>query len=232
MHSLTVWRIALDPPVNLDACLAVLDAEERTRAKRFRYAEHRRRFIVSHAAVRQILAQWLGQSAPSLRFIRNAYGKPQLDLANGPLFSLSHSHERALCVVANAAVIDEIGIDIEWQRSLAHADLARRFFSADEAAALDALPAAERQDAFFACWTRKEAYIKAKGLGLSLPLDAFAVTVAPHQAPALQSSRHDPADVGRYRFWEIPVPADYRAVLAYCGDAVTTPRVCDWMFCQ
>jgi 4'-phosphopantetheinyl transferase len=214
-----VWRIALDAPADLSACMAVLDTEEQVRANRFRFAEHRRRFIVAHAAVRCILARHLASTANSLRFAHNPHGKPLLSTPDGsaPVFSLSHSHEMALCALAPPG--GELGIDLEWQRDVSHTELAQRFFAPEEATALHALPATEQASGFFTCWTRKEAYIKAKGLGLSLPLASFVVSVNPASPPVLLTSTHDPSDVGRMQFWEVPVPAGYRAVLAYRGPA-------------
>lgn len=221
-----VWRISLSAPGDPEALSAVLDADERARAERFRFDKHRRRFIVAHAAVRGILGLQLGLAPGALQFAKNAHGKPFLRGEGVPVFSLSHSHEMALCAVAACG---ELGADIEWHRQLAHDDLAQRFFAEDEAAALGALAEEDQAAGFFACWTLKEAYIKAKGLGLSLPLHSFSVTTHPRQAPLLLSSRHDPADVGRCRFWEIPVAAGYRAALAYCGDAAV-PHHLDWKF--
>lgn len=222
-----MWRIGLSAPSDLDVLFDLLDADEQARAERFRFAQHSRRFIVAHAAVRCILAQRLAAAPGELRFSRNAHGKPFLSSHGGLLFSLSHSHELALCALA---VSGELGVDVEWRRHLKHGDLARRFFAADEAAGLAGLAEEDQVAGFFACWTCKEAYVKAKGLGLSLPLHAFSVTTHPRQAPALLSSRHDPADVGPYRFWEIPVAPGYHAVLAYRGEAAAAPVCRDWQF--
>jgi 4'-phosphopantetheinyl transferase len=221
--SIDVWRIALSPATDLDASFALLDAEEQVRAQRFRFPEHRRRFIVAHAAVRRILAQRLDSTPAAIEYVRNVHGKPFLKDRAAPVFSLSHSHELALCAVAGAG---ELGVDIEHCRELQHADLAQRFFSADEANALAALPADHQADGFFACWSRKEAYIKAKGLGLSLPLDAFAVSI--DEEAVLRYSHHDPEDETRCRLWEVPVALGYRAALVYCGDAVVDYVCRDW----
>ncbi|MDD5176975.1 MAG: 4'-phosphopantetheinyl transferase superfamily protein [Sterolibacterium sp.] len=131
----------------------------------------------------------------------------------------------ALCAVVGAG---ELGVDIEWCRELPYDNLARRFFAPDESTSLKALAEEDRVAGFFSCWTRKEAYIKAKGLGLSLPLRSFSVTTCPRQVPALLSSQHEPSDVGRYRFWEVPVAPGYRAALAYRGNESEPPRYIDW----
>lgn len=224
-RDIAVWRIDLSFAGDLTAWYEVLDTDEQVRADRFRFAEHRRRFIVAHAAVRSILSTRLGLDPKDIRFDTGSHGKPFLAGRDSPLFSLSHSHEMALCAVVDAG---ELGVDIEWCRELPHADLARRFFSPEEAAALELLPEVERQKGFFACWTSKEAYIKAKGLGLSLPLDSFVVVADPCLAPGLLSSRHEPSDVGPYCFWEVPVLPGYRAALAYRGDDTIGPCYIDW----
>lgn len=231
-RAIDVWRIALAPAADWAAdwtttYSALLSAGERARAERFRFTEHRRRFIVAHAAVRFILAQRTGIAPAELQFARTPHGKPYLTSPGGPVFSLSHSHEMALCAVAEDG---ELGVDIEWRRELPHAELARRFFAPSECQTLAALDGDERLEGFFACWTRKEAYIKAKGLGLALPLRTFAVTAHPRQAPALLASADENADVGRYRLWEIAVSSGYRAALAYCGAASAAPRCLDWRF--
>lgn len=221
--SIEVWRIGLATAADLDASFALLDADEQARAQRFRFPEHRRRFIVAHAAVRRILARCLDTAPQAIEFVRNAHGKPFLKGRAVPIFSLSHSHELALCAVAEGG---ELGVDIEHCRELPHAELAQRFFAPDEVAALAALPVDRQTDGFFACWSRKEAYIKAKGLGLSLPLDAFAVSI--DDDAALRHSHHAPTDAARCRLWEVPVAPGYRAALAYCGDAPAEFACRDW----
>lgn len=220
-----VWRVNLSLQEDSEACFAILAADEQARAERFHFAEHRRRFVVAHAALRCILANRIGVPPADLTFGQNPYGKPFLTNSGGPAFSLSHSHEMALCAVACEG---EVGIDIEWCRELPYADLAQRFFAPTEWNTLKELAEDERAAGFFACWTRKEAYMKAKGLGLSLPLDSFVVAAHPRQAPALLVSKHESTDVGRYRFWEVPVPAGYRATLAYCGTQTGPPCSRDW----
>lgn len=218
-----VWRIDLAAAADLAESFALLDADEQARAQRFHFPAHRRRFIVAHAAVRRILARRLGTAPDAIEFVRNGHGKPFLKDRAAPVFSLSHSHEMALCAVAAGG---ELGVDIEHRRDVSHADLAHRYFAPDEVAALAALPTDRQADGFFACWSRKEAYIKAKGLGLSLPLDSFAVSV--DAEATLRYSHHDPVDATRCRLWEVPVASGYRAALAYCGDDPAAFTCHDW----
>ena len=207
-----VWRVDLSRALTDDECRARLSDVDWARAQRFRFSQHRRRYLVAHVALRDLLSVYLGVAARDLSLIDNAYGKPALADAPGLVFNLSHSEDLALIALASHG---ELGVDVEQCRALPHEDLARRNFSAVESGRLDRLAPGRRHEGFFACWTRKEAYIKAKGMGLSIPLDAFAVEADPDRAPALLESHHAPEDVGRFRFWDLPVPHGYRAALAH-----------------
>jgi 4'-phosphopantetheinyl transferase len=237
-----VWLIELerDLPRSL---LTLLDAGERQRASRFKFERDSRRFVVAHGAMRLILAEMTGLPAAHLVFEHNAYGKPFIALDNAPLFSLSHSGEIALFAVlravdglfesaANNSV--ELGVDIEQCREIQAVEMAARFFSAEECRSLLNLPVEQRHSAFFTCWTRKEAYIKAKGRGLSLPLNDFSVECRPHLPAALISSRFQPDDVEYFYFWDLSVPKGYKAALAcrlpYCGQVLNPPQMRIWSF--
>lgn len=209
---LEVWRVDLRREIPETDCRRRLSATEWARAQRFRFPEHRRRYLTSHVALRDLLCARFGLGAAEIVFSENAYGKPALSAPIGGVFNLSHSDEVALIALGSDG---ELGVDVEQCRSLAHDDLARRNFSPAECEVLDRLAPARRLAGFFACWTRKEAYIKAKGMGLSIPLDAFTVEADPDRMPALIESRHAPADVGRFALWDLPVPPGYRATLAY-----------------
>ena len=173
-----VWRVALAPPFALD-CGAErnLDGEERRVASRFRYDDDRRRYTISHVALRDVLARYLGVSANRIEFGKDGHGKPRLAAefaARDLRFNLSHCRRLALVAVAWHR---EVGVDVE--AIAADADdvqLAARRFAPREIAALRALPPAERQAAFFRIWTRKEAYLKAVGQGVSIPLDSVDTT--------------------------------------------------------
>ncbi len=150
----------------------IIDAGERARADRFHFARDRDRFVARRARLRQWLGAVVGRAPAALRFASNDHGKPRL--IDGPPFSLSHSAGTMLLAIGS----DEVGCDIEWiDDALDWAPLAATFFTLAERAALDALPADAARRAFFACWARKEAFVKALGLGLSYPLDAFEVSV-------------------------------------------------------
>lgn len=180
MMSAQVVVVGLDlGPERLASCAALLDPEEMARADRFLRPADRNRFMASHAALRIILGEELGHPPEALVFDREAGGRPFVaDPAGTSLdFNLSHSGDLAVIGLAHGA---RIGVDVEARRALPDAlRIARSHFAVDETAALGTLPPEDREEAFFALWTRKEAVVKALGAGLSLPLGAFSLTVPP-----------------------------------------------------
>lgn len=166
----------------LDACAGTLDEAEQARAARFRHHRDRARFIARRAAARRHLAAKLETIPTVLRIAADELGKPYLPDAPALHFNLSHANGLALLVTAR----EPVGCDLAWRNpALACGRVAARLFAAEEVAALDALPPARWVEGFYHCWTRKEAYVKALGVGLSLPLDTFAVSVAPDQPAEL-----------------------------------------------
>lgn len=189
-----VWRAVLDLSSDpIDDALVLLSADERRRAGRFRFAVHRDRFIASRAFLRKLLGAYLDIPPASISLSYSITGRPRLaSPAPGgePAieFNLSHSGDWTLLAVARGRAV---GIDLErMRRGIPHQRIAARFFTRSEAASLRDVPAAVRPGAFFTCWTRKEAYLKAtgSGLGRGLPhaLKGFAVTVAPGEPPAFR----------------------------------------------
>jgi 4'-phosphopantetheinyl transferase len=163
-----LWLATLDqPPIPLAALAATLTVDERERAARFRFPEHRDRFIAGRGLLRELLSRYLGQPAAALRFERGVHGKPALAGVDAGVelhFNLSHSGDRALYAVAHR----EVGVDLErLDRSANHAAVIERVCTPREWAAFQALPVERLQSAFFACWTRKEAIAKALGDGLA-----------------------------------------------------------------
>jgi 4'-phosphopantetheinyl transferase len=209
-----VWRAGLEqPPELVERFLRTLDQDERTRASRFHFDKHRRHFIVGRGFLRSLLARYLETEPGDVRFAYGTYGKPALDgeYRDSRLrFNASHSHEFALY----AFVQDhEIGVDVEYvKEGFASEDIARHFFSAYEVRTLMALPPAERAAAFFRCWTRKEAYIKALASGLSHPLDEFDVTLAPDEPAALLHDHRDAEATSRWSMFNLPL-AGYAGAL-------------------
>ncbi|HYP40294.1 MAG TPA: 4'-phosphopantetheinyl transferase superfamily protein [Chloroflexia bacterium] len=178
-----VWRAELDLPARqLESLQHYLSNDELEKAGRFYFEKDRARYIVAHGLLRLILSRYAHAEPGELRFCLTPYGKPTL-AGEAIRFNLSHSHGLALIAVT---MHQEIGVDLEWVRDdLEVEQIACRFFSPREVATLRELPAPVRNEAFFRCWTLKEAYIKALGKGLSLPLDRFTVSLAPDQFKAL-----------------------------------------------
>jgi 4'-phosphopantetheinyl transferase len=193
---------------------AVLSQDELARAARFRFEHLRRSFLVTHGAQRLLLGRYLRIAPANIRFIYSATGKPSISETSNIRFNLSHSGDLALLAVTLDC---DLGIDVEQTRSLPElANIAERYFSRDETSELMSLPAEQRERAFFACWTRKEAYIKAVGDGLSMPLDSFRVTLLPGAPPRMV---HLGGDTRAAEAWNIVnVDLDhpqYVAALAY-----------------
>lgn len=214
-----VWRAALDQtPSQVQRFLQSLAADEQARAERFCLARDREHFIVARGVLRAILGGYSNQVPESLSFCYGSHGKPAL--AGEPdgdaiRFNVAHSHGVALYAVTRGR---QVGIDLEHIRfDLAVAEIAERFFSRREAATLRTLPIEVRREAFFRCWTRKEAYIKARGEGLSLPLDHFDVSLAPGEPAAVVATRQDPSEASGWSLQELTPAPGYLATLAVEG---------------
>ena len=213
-----IWLASLSlSEAELQARFATLLPDERKRADGFACPHNRGRFIAGRGLLRAILAGYTGQQPGDLHFATNGHGKPQLAAdAESPLrFNMTHSRDLALYAIARGR---EVGIDLEWtHKEMDFQGLADRFFSAREAAALRTCPPEGRREAFFACWTRKEAYVKARGQGLSLGLDTFEVALTIGGPPALISRV---AESGEQQFLSVygftPAPG-YAAALAVEG---------------
>lgn len=211
------WRTSLDLPEAAIAELReVLSPDEQRRAAAFRQPKDRRASIVGRALLRTLLGTYLNVPPQAVQFIYNPQGRPELppELAGGRLkFNLSHSGD----LVLHAFAWDrQVGIDVERPgRQLEFESIAHRFFSRAENEAFAALPESERRDAFFRCWTRKEAFIKGTGRGLSYGLGRFDVTLAPAEAARLLRAEDD--DPSRWSLCDLPAGSDYAAALAVEG---------------
>ena len=215
-----VWCAALDQPAwRVRGLVGILAPDERERAERFHFERLRRRFVVGRGVLRIILAGYLGMAPEAVRFAYRPRGKPHLaDADDGALrFNVAHSGRLALYAVTRGR---ELGVDLEEVRPLEDAEpIAARYFSVGEAAALRALPPAERLAGFFRCWTRKEAYIKARGEGLAIPLHEFDVSVAPDEPARLLGSRWEPGDADRWTLVGLSPAPGYAGALAVEGRA-------------
>ena len=212
-----VWAVeTLSHVHKLSQLRCYLADDEIERANRFHFDTHRHRFVILRGILRCLLADYSGQAPADLRFWYNEQGKPYLQpKSQSIMFNLSHSGEIALYAFSYQR---EIGVDIERSSGrVSYLQIAKRFFSASEQEILRSLPDHEKQAAFFACWSRKEAYIKAKGLGLSLPLDSFDVSLRPNEPAKLLASCNYPTDVKRWRMSNLDVADGYAAAVVVAG---------------
>ncbi len=214
-----IWRIALDQPAaRLPFYAQTLAPDEVKRAERFYFEHDRQHYTVGRGALRMILSRYTGIAPSRLEFSYSSYGKPALAEATGGAtlrFNLSHSAGLALCAVTRNR---EVGVDIEGMRTLTELkQISAHFFSTNENAVLHALPEAIQPEAFFTCWTRKEAYIKAIGEGLSMPLDSFDVSLVPGEPAALLAVRGMQEEAARWSLRELFPGPGYMAAIVVEG---------------
>jgi 4'-phosphopantetheinyl transferase len=224
-----VWRIGADRAVRLlERFRALLSAEEEERRARFSHERTRREFLLARGLARTVLAGYTAVAPAALRFTTDAFGKPLLcsTVADPEVcFNLSHSHGVIVCAVARGR---QVGIDVEDAgRRIAFLELAERYFAPAEVAHLRRLPAEERQTAFFAIWTLKEAFVKATGHGLSFPLDTFAFEL---ERDRLLRFWPPAALPGRWRFFQFEPSARHRGALAVeCNGLEVRVVTRDWL---
>jgi 4'-phosphopantetheinyl transferase len=214
-----VWQVELAAAADVVRRLAsVLAPDEQVRAARFHFEPDSRQYIIVRGALRLLLAGYMNRQATALHFGYTEFGRPFLLRPDGQpetsiTFNVSHSYKVALLTFARGM---RIGIDVERVRpEMAGGRIAERFFSPREVAALRGLPAVEQPAAFFRCWTRKEAFVKARGAGLSLPLHSFDVSLVPGEPAVLLHVASDPAEVEQWTLRAVtPTIPGYAAALA------------------
>lgn len=209
-----IWGWRLDQvTVEQDEAWRLLSGAEQLRAGRFHFAHHRLRYVAAHGRMRRLLAAYLQCDPASIAYTEGAHGKPALAGQHGAdalQFNLSHSADIALLGVARGV---EIGVDVE-QVQQAPAGLAAQYFSAQEQAELAALPPAQQDLGFYQCWTRKEAFVKALGTGLTIPLDGFSVALTPGLPAALRWVRGDAAAPAAWRMAHLDPAAGFVGAVA------------------
>lgn len=227
-----VWRLSLDAarleeelsPLS-GARAGVLAPDELERASRFHFDRDRVRYIRCRTALRLLLARYLDIAPPSVEFAYTANGKPELAAGQNSRqlrFNVSHSDNMALIAVGFQ---DTLGVDIERVRpDVKTAELSERFFSASERGGLRSLPETMRVAAFYACWSRKEAFLKAIGEGLGFPLDNFSVSVHPEKQPRLEEIKGDTNAGQRWSLVDVDAAPHFRSAVAieYAGATIAT----------
>ncbi len=207
----------------LDRLGAMLSTEERQRAGRYLFPQHAHRYTIVHGVLRALLGSMLETAPEAVRIMPDTNGKPHVIQADGQpsslRFNLSDSGNVALFAMA---LRQELGVDVEQIRPLDHLKLAQRFFATEEVRDLMRLPANELEAAFFACWTRKEAFLKAMGTGLRTPLDSFAVSVRPDEPAVLR--RAAGADRRSWTVHDLSPGKGYAAALVTAGAAPNLTR--------
>jgi 4'-phosphopantetheinyl transferase len=214
-----VWRVDVRSAyAHRDDLWRVLARDERQKATDLLFEGDRERFVVSRGVLRVLLGRYLRVQPGSLVFAYNPHGKPFLVGTAGVRFSVSRSHGLVLLAFVRDR---DIGVDVELLREdLGLEEIAARFFSAREAATLRSLPNGVRKEAFFACWTRKEAFAKAKGRGLTLPFNRFEVTLTPGEPAMLLSVEEDMREPFRWAMQELVPGPGYAGALVVEEHAV------------
>lgn len=214
-----VWLASLDQSESyVHRLQQVLAPEELRRAKRYHFDRDRMRFIISRGLIRTLLGCYTKTGPHEVHFCYGPYGKPELAGQTGRdalRFNVSHSHGLSLMAITRGR---EVGVDIEHIRSdMPYESIAEQFFSPRENAMLYALPNDIKLTAFFNCWTRKEAYIKARGDGLSMPLDQFDVSLVPGEPASLLNTKDSIGETSRWSLRELHPEHGYVAALAVEG---------------
>ncbi|MGB9235073.1 MAG: 4'-phosphopantetheinyl transferase superfamily protein [Terriglobales bacterium] len=222
MGRVDVWRLRLDE-ARLDKVFSpsseargsVLAPDEAARASRFHFDRDRIRFTRCRNALRWLLGRYLDIAPASIRFTYTPSGKPEVAADQNPLnlrFNVSHSENLALLAVG---LRDGLGVDIEKVRPDVNTrELSERFFSVRERAALGALPETLRVAAFYACWARKEAFLKATGEGLGFPLEDFSVSAHPEKQPCIEEIRDDTNTASQWSLIDVHAAGGFRSAVA------------------
>jgi 4'-phosphopantetheinyl transferase len=213
-HQIHIWLIDTNNYLSSDFA-AYLDDQEIKRAQRFKFTKDRNCFIGSHAALRILLGKYCNGDPCTITYEYTANNKPIL-IENNPIkFNLSHSHDQAIIAITKS---HPIGIDIEYmQTKEILSELAKRFFSNQEYAEYQNLPAAQKTLGFYNCWTRKEAFVKALGIGITCPLKSFSVNLAPDTPAKILSVHKNQGDVSQWQLCGLIPKKQYCAAIAWHG---------------
>jgi len=211
-----IWTASLvSSSQSLQGFWGELSGDERAKASRYRFARDRDRYVAARGILRRLLREYTGIEPRTLQFEYSVYGKPSLkrgSVEKDFCFNLSHSRDITVYAITGGAAV---GVDVEYiHPEMAWTEIAGNFFSREEVQALRRLPLESRTLGFFSCWTRKEAYIKARGEGLSLPLHHFQVSVDPYGPAELLSHFDDPSETNHWSLRQIVPVQGYMAAVA------------------
>jgi 4'-phosphopantetheinyl transferase len=210
-----VWKVWLNFfNLELKNFWELLSSDEKTRAERFKFDIHRERFIASRGILRTLLGKYLQIQPQEINFRYTAHGKPYLDHNTDLFFNASDSQNLAIYALT---LNREIGVDVEYMKKIDYLGIAERFFSPNEFQVLKNLPEDQKKQAFFNCWTRKEAFIKAIGEGLSFPLSDFNVSLVPGEAAMLIDIRGDKKAAQAWTMQSLDLADDYSVALVAEG---------------
>jgi 4'-phosphopantetheinyl transferase len=211
-----VWQVDLVAwEKDAGSLFELLNPEERERAARFKFPAPRNQFVISRALLRRALGAYLRMDAREVRFRTSGNGKPELAVGSDLRFNLSHTQGATVFAVARHR---QVGVDVERIREDTNAmELAERFFSRPEIEWLQSQPASDLLASFFSCWTAKEAYIKAQGEGLSLPLGSFGVLPVPGGCELRLLVYDDPEESKRWSMWRLDLGVGLRGAIAVEG---------------
>lgn len=213
-----VWRGIVDPSLpRLQVYQDVLSPDEQARAQRLIRPEHRRRFIAARGLLRDLLSRYLPARPQDIRFGSGPHGKPFLQHPTRPFVHFNVAHAGHLAVYAFSHDL-EVGLDLEGNRdSLDYTRVAERMFSPEEWQTFLRLPSTEQKAAFFTCWTRKEAVVKAHGKGLTFPLKHLHVSFLPGQSPAILDVQGQSSAMTHWSLFDLPVGSGFWGALAVAG---------------
>lgn len=217
MHQAHVWSAVLNCSIQkLAFFFNLLDADEQVRASRFHFEKDRHQFIASHGILRAILSGYLNISPEKIIFSYNEFGKPFIENQTDIQFNLSHSKNITLIAITKNY---SIGVDIEYIKQTRDVDaIAERYFSTREYSALKQLPTEERQKAFFNVWSRKEAFLKAHGQGLSYSLEKVEVSLATSEPAKFIAIHDENENISEWKLYNLEPAHDFAAAVAIKGE--------------
>lgn len=221
-----VWRTDLELNESLqNSFLKLLSPEEKERAQKFRFAHDRRNFIIARGILRSLISNYLQISPTAISFHYSKFGKPSIANHYSLQFNISHSQNVVLFAFTKKFIV---GVDVECiNPNIEIKDIARNFFSKNEIVNLLQLPEQEQALGFFNCWTRKEAFIKAVGEGLSFPLDKFEVSLEPNTPARLLATDWDPKAVAQWSMFSMSPAKDFVGSLVIEG-AIEKVKFYNW----